>query len=930
MPELRATLRLQFHAGFTFDDAVGWLDYFRALGISHLYASPILTAVPGSSHGYDLTDPRRINPELGGEAGYRRLVQALRRRDMGILLDVVANHMAIGKHNAWWQDVLRWGRHSEHAGFFDIDWEAGDGRVVLPILPDHYGRCLHARQLRVICGTGHDLLRLQTSGQSLPLSPFSYHLLLVRTGDPALMVLGARLLTAAESPHPRASALPLLAELTKLSRSPARRQALQQAADHFSMPDDRFAERLHNLLQSQPYRLVYWRSGADLLNWRRFFDINELAAVRAQTPEVFGTLHAAFWPLARDQQVDGLRIDHIDGLADPRAYCQRLRRHWRRHASDAPCPYLFVEKILATGETLPCDWHVHGTTGYDFMEQVSLLLHDLRGADLLTRLWQRISGADTDVARESCRARRLLLDTTLACDLTRTAAAFAALARDTLETLDISQAAITRALRELTAHFPVYRIYDHANVRRSHDRRWLMRAATAARATLRREDHGVLQHLLRWLTADHEDPALTDDRRAQLVRAGVLFRQLTAPVAAKGVEDTLCYRHGVLLSRNEVGADLDRLGGSLAEFHQQCARRARDLPESLLCTATHDHKRGEDHRARLAVISEQPRQFAADWQQWRDSGAALRLNGAPVAADEMLLCQTLLGSWPMTLNDRQSEAAGEFLARLRGWFRKALREGRLRSSWQAPDERYEACCDDFLVRLFNDPDGAGLWSALHRSATRLMRPGALNSLTQCLLRLTVPGVPDLYQGTEFWDFSLVDPDNRRPVDFNARQRAFQAATTPADLLARWRDGHLKQWLISRLLQYRARYPALFRHGDYTPLAVAGEPERVVAFLRRYQDQALLVAAPRCVSEWLAESELPQVPAACWGEASLSLPSGLDGDSFVDLLTGRRLATSGGQVPLATLLASWPVTACLGRCDAPNTGEADGASALAHH
>lgn len=921
MIPLRATLRLQCHAGFTFDDAAAWLEYFAALGISHLYLSPVLAPMPGSGHGYDLADPRRINPEAGGEAALRRLAEGARAHGIGLLLDVVANHMAAHPANPFWDDVLRWGPASAYAQLFDIDWAAAGGKMILPVLPAPYGQCLAEGQLRLVQRERRSELESELAGEPeraaeselriavndglhLPLSAASVGGLLRDTGITGHTSIAEALLRAT---HPRQAA-EALAQAGQWAAQPAGQRALADLCTRFHEDDGQRTERWHSLLSAQHYRLVHWRSGADLLNWRRFFDINELAAVQGNRPEVFALLHDTLWPLVRDGLVHGLRVDHVDGLADPGAYCRLLRQQLDQHWP-GPGPWLFVEKILAAEETLPGDWPVHGTTGYEFMEQVSLLLHDARGGPALTALWAALDDGPP-LAQAGWQARADILDGSLACDLARTVRQFSALAEQSLATSDLAPAALQRAIRALALALPVYRIYHNGHLIGSADQHWLAQAAQAARAHLPATDHPVLAQLLRWLATDPQHSPDPASHREAVAR----FGQLSAPLAAKGIEDTLCYRYSRLISRNEVGADLSRLAGDAARFHHHCAQRARHWPATLLATATHDSKRGEDARARLAMLSERAEQWRQLWPRLTQLAAPLMASDDPPhPADLTRLYQTLLGHWPMTLSRRDSPLAEEFHQRLQQWQHKALRETRQRSHWQAPDAAYEQRCADFLAGLFRHAASAPLWQALCEAAHSLMVPGALNSLTQCVLRLTTPGVPDLYQGGDGWDFNLVDPDNRRPVDFGLRAGWLQQPASPQALLAGWRDGRLKQWLIARVLELRRARPTLFSHGDYQPLATQGAlPASVLAFARSWQDQALIVIAPYHSAAALAGVDVPHIAPERWGDSALLLPAALAAAPLTDIVSGQTfptctaLAERDARLPLASLLAYWPV------------------------
>lgn len=908
MTELRATLRLQLHKGFTLGDAAAQVPYMAKLGISHLYASPILTARPGSQHGYDVIDPSQVNPELGGEEALVHLVDTLRAHDMGLIVDIVPNHMAVGGDgNPWWLDVLEWGQNSPYAAFFDIQWQSHDpllsGQLLVPFLRTDYGEALREGTLELHFEAARGRFHAQHFEHRLPLTPPSYDSILRASDDPALRALGQRFARLGHERDSRAEAQRLCAELS------AQAQEVAPLLAHFQGRDDVTQKRLHALLERQHYRVASWRTAADDINWRRFFDINELGALRAEHLAVFEQTHAKVFELIERGLIDGLRIDHIDGLANPRAYCSRLRRRIRRLRGDAPFP-IFVEKILGHGELLPQAWPVDGSTGYEFMNQVSLLQHDPHGELPLGKLWQEISGRPMAFDDEVQQARRLVLEGSLAGDLEEVTQRLLHVARHDIATRDLTLGAIRRALRELIVHFPVYRTYAQACGRSQQDRRFFQQALDGARQTLAEADWPLLPHLDDWLGG----AALRalPPGRARRLRAQALtrFQQLTSPVAAKAVEDTALYRAGVLLSRYDVGFDAEYFSATVERFHQACRERAAQHPHNLLATATHDHKRGEDCRARLAVLSEPAAWYAERVRHWRQLAQALRTSGAAQAPDggeEAILYQAIIGSWPLGLRPDDTEGLQHYLQRLLGWQRKALREAKLNSTWSAPNETYEAACADFLRCLLCEPAGQPLRNELAATVDAIAPAGALNALVQCVLRLTTPGVPDLYQGCEFWDFSLVDPDNRRPVDFSARQSALQSDDTPACQLASWQDGRIKQWLIQQTLALRAAQPQLFSQGSYHPLGVVGEhADQVLAFLRSHDDEHLLVIVPRLAAGLLGEHGAPHIPAQRWGDTTVLLPDELRTWQATGLLGPCRSESSQVGLRVAEALAEFPV------------------------
>ncbi|WP_395014702.1 malto-oligosyltrehalose synthase [Dongia sp.] len=736
----RATCRLQLHREFPFDAAVEAVPYLAKLGISHLYASPILSARPGSTHGYDTVDPGAINPELGGAAGLDRLSQALRRHEMGLIIDIVPNHMAAVAENPWWWDVLRLGRASRHADHFDIEWADSDpelrGKVLLPCLGDRLEACLERGEISLAEAGGERVLRY--FDQCFPVDP--------------------------------------------------RSQGSAPSA----------------LLQQQNYVLASWREAATRINWRRFFDINQLVALRMDRHAVFDDYHRLILDLSRQGVVDGVRVDHVDGLADPIGYCRRLR------AALGPEVYLVIEKILHADERLSADWPIHGTSGYDFMDEVSAVLHDPAGEVTLTGLWQSLSGDRRAFAAVAADARREILDRLFPRQRDRLLGALRAMR------LRADDAALPKAVDELLSALRHYRTYGGESGFDSGDALELEFAANTARPLLNTAAAAALAEICRVL------PKAPVRQR---------FEQLSATLTAKAVEDTAFYRYSRLLSRNEVGSDPGTLALPVERFHGNAAARCSAFPATMLATATHDTKRGEDHRARLAVLSE----LAEEWR-----AQAIRWSGqypAPDPAVGLMIWQTVVGAWPPDFD------AAAFHQRLETWLVKALREAKQRTAWDDPDEGYERACKGYLAYLF-DPM-RGFLAEAAALVEKIAPAGIRNSLAQTVLRLTMPGVPDLYQGTEFWDFSLVDPDNRRPVDFAVRASGLAEGADLALLLKEWRDGRIKQAVIARLLAFRRRHAALFAEGSYEPLAVSGErADRLIAFARRRSGEALIVVVPR--------------------------------------------------------------------------------------
>ncbi len=936
MRDLSATLRLQFHRDFTLDDATALVDYFADLGISHLYASPLLTARPGSMHGYDVIDPTRINPELGGEPALRRLVEALRSKGMGLILDIVSNHMAVGgSGNPWWLDVLEWGRRSPYAQFFDIQWNSPDplleGQLLVPFLGSDYGEALQQGKIPLRLDVENGAFYAEHYEHRFPISPPTYGEILRLTDHSELRALAQHFDALKTEPAPYQAARNLRADLARLLEDSTTRQTLEEALKHYDSTTEEGFRRLHGLLERQNYRLASWRTAGDDINWRRFFDINELGGLRVERPVVFEETHEKIFELITEGLVDGLRIDHIDGLANPRGYCRRLRRRVDRLNAARPAEAeqehvpIYVEKILAEGERLHDDWGVDGTTGYEFMNQVSLLQHDPAGKSVLCSLWSETAERPADFMEEVRQARQLVLTGPLAGDFETVAQALLQVARHDVMTRDITLGAIRRALLELIVHFPVYRTYVAARGRREADEPFFQQALAGARTTLGEADWPLLDLLDRWLGG--EDLRSLPPGPARRIRryACTRFQQLTSPAAAKAVEDTACYRSGALLSRNDVGFDPQTFSAPVETFHAECLSRAEHFPRNLLTTATHDHKRGEDTRARMTVISERAEWYAGKVRHWRQLAYGQRQElqdgPAPSAGDEMLLYQVLLGCWPMDLKTDDKPAMEAFCERIIKWQEKAVREAKLRSTWTDPNSDYESACQHYVRGLLLGDECKTLRDDIAAAAMELAPAGALNSLTQTFLRMTTPGVPDLYQGADYWDFSLVDPDNRRPVDFDRRRTTFSLDAQPAELMEHWQDGRIKQWLIARTLKLRHAQPRLFTEGRYIPLKVEGEQaDSLVAFARELDGTWLVVIAARLASGLLGDSPVPQVAPERWGDTLVRLPDALSGHALERLFDG--MAVTPKQEGLAVMEVLQQLPLALLQVSISSTGESE--------
>jgi (1->4)-alpha-D-glucan 1-alpha-D-glucosylmutase len=883
----RATYRLQLHAGFTFADAADAVPYLAELGVSHLYLSPVLAAAPGSTHGYDVVDPDRVNEALGGERGFAALVERARAAGLGILLDIVPNHMSIaGTANRWWVDVLENGAASYYAHYFDVDW-SGDERVLLPVLGERYGRALTSGVLAIARGGAmperrsrddrddrgqREALEVRAGELRFPLAPHTIGRIVRRAGDriahPELQFIGDALAAlprtgdvAARRRRHRDKAV-LLARLGELGDRVAAAIDAEVAAINADPVE------LDAILEAQSYRLAHWSVAGSQLSYRRFFDIASLVGLCVEAPDVLDASHRRIFSWLRDRSIDGVRIDHVDGLRDPGGYLRRVHEV-AAGAGDGSGPrWIVVEKILARGEQLPPSWPVDGTTGYDFMELAGALLVDRDGERALTEAFTAYTGQAFDPEVESRRARLEVMTDALHSELARLTELAVRACATSPPCRDYTRAEIESALAELLAGYPVYRTYLGEAERAPGagdppDRARIAHAAAAA-ARARPDLDG---DLLRFLEAALAFELATAEA-TELARAA---QQVSGPVVAKGDEDTLLYRQVRLLARCDVGADLATFAIDPDDAH---ARLAAGRPRSLLATATHDSKRGEDVRARLAVLSELPDAWAAAAARWRDRAEPGWGDVAPDRTFEYIMWQTLVGAWPLP-EDRAQQFA-----------EKATREARLRTSWRRPDAAYEAARRRWLSGVYGD---RALIAELEAFAARLRPHGDRNALAQLLIKLTAPGIPDFYQGSELRHDALVDPDNRRPVDLAARARRLsELARDGAAALARLGDdlGVAKLWTIHRVLAARRAAPAAFA-APYRALAASGtHAHRVFAFAR---GEDLVTVVPRL-----------GVRADDWRGTAIALGPG----AWRDALTDREIA--GGAHPVAELWRELPI------------------------
>nr|MDQ2866791.1 malto-oligosyltrehalose synthase [Verrucomicrobiota bacterium] len=877
-----ATYRLQFNRHFTFAQAREIVPYLHELGISDCYASPYFQARADSLHGYDITDHNKLNEAIGTREEYDAWAETLRTHGMGQLVDFVPNHMGLGDpRNAWWQDVLENGPSSLYAPYFDIDWKPLKtdlhDKVLLPVLGDQYGRVLERGELKVRYDAGS--FRLEYYEHIFPLAPSTYrHILDLALGilhpqkaeeyygelqsiRTALEYLPSRSETNPDRISERAREKEVIKRRLdrRCAEAPPVLAAIEQAVEQINgTPGDaRSFDRLDELLNEQSYRLAFWRVAAEEINYRRFFDVNDLVAIRMELPEVFDAAHALLLELVQRGEITGLRIDHPDGLYQPREYFEKLQRRCAA-ALDVSQPdhgraiYLVVEKILTGDEKLRSDWPVHGTTGYDFTNNVAGVLVDRSGEPEITKIFKRFIGHSMPYGHLVYAKKRLIMRLSLASEVNVLGNLVDRLSEQNRWFRDFTLEALARAVRETIACFPVYRTYvEPGKPVHDSDRAVIERAVAAAKRRNPALEESVF-NFVRDLLLQRFPENLTEEQRAAHANFLLKFQQATGPITAKGVEDTAFYIYNRLAALNEVGGEPQQFGLTVDDFHARNQYRQREWPATLLTTSTHDTKRSEDVRARMLAISEIPQRWGRALSKWRVLNRRYKTRvddaEAPDANEEYLLYQTLLGAWPLaSFRSLSDESRRIFVERIQQYMGKALKEAKLNSSWIQPNEAWDRATADFVEKVLDPSPRNRFLESFIPFAEEIASLGATNSLSQTLLKLTAPGVPDLYQGSEIWDFSLVDPDNRRPVDYQHRRNLLTGlqAVSPEDLLANWRDGRIKLFLTQRLLRFRREHAGLFRSGDYVPLTLTGAfADCAIAFAREWEGMRLIVVAPR--------------------------------------------------------------------------------------
>ncbi len=936
-----ATYRLQFHSHFTFQQATDLTKYLHDLGISHCYASPLFQAKPGSEHGYDVVDQSKINPDLGKEEDLETLIKSLRSFDMGLICDIVPNHMYIASSsNKWWNDVLENGPASPYADYFDIDWNSPReelvNKVLLPLLDQQYGEALENQILKVIYREGGFYLELPRA--SLPTDPCSWTIILEPLAQKAEKKLTEDHpdLLELKSIITSLTHLPTTTDLEKVKMEERQREKeivkrrLANLLAHSAMMaelisnslislngkkgDSRSFDLLEGFLNIQPYRLCFWRVANDEINYRRFFDIFEYAGIRTEKPEVFAAIHSLIFYFIQKQWVDGIRIDHIDGLWDPEQYLQDLQQYCKQiceidsNAEDnknKPSDkllYLVVEKILIGNEKLRPEWPVSGTVGYDFLNQLNGIFVAQSNKKAIQEIYRNFTGVTGTIFELTYLCKKLILIVSMSSELYVLARHLDRISEQHRNSRDFTEESLRAALRDVIACFPVYRSYIRADIGKIHeeDRHYILTAIMRAKRLNPAISASIFDFIQKVLLL--EPPSGLDEKQIAVRQNFVMrFQQLTGPVMAKGIEDTAFYRFFPLASLNEVGSDPHSFGVSLETFHKKNQERLESWPHTMTTTSTHDTKRSEDVRARINVLSEIPEEWSQALARWSELNRPHKTQDGdefiPDANEEYLLYQTLIGTWPLYPMDPAAHL--QYLNRIQAYMKKATNEAKINTSWINPNDQYDQAVKLFVEKVLNlDSNSNVFLNEFKIFVSKISLAGMLNSLSQVLIKITSPGIPDIYQGNEIWDFSLVDPDNRGIVDFQNRKYLLQNLLDKEkvqsndlfqQLLLHPEDGRIKLFITSQALRLRNKLPKVFSQGSYLPLSFYGDQQNhLIAFARVLERKAVLVIAGRFFTTLLKDTT-PLIESSTWKETYLTLPSELKNLSFSNVFTGATFA-----------------------------------------
>jgi len=953
-----ATYRLQFNREFTFEQAAGLVDYLDELGITDVYASPFLMARPGSMHGYDVTDHTRLNPEIGDEQSFLKMSDALRAHNMGLIADVVPNHMCITHpSNVWWWDVLENGPSSPFARYFDIEWHPPKAelvnKVLLPVLGDQYGRVLENKEIQIVYAEGQ--FQVSFYETPLPLAPRTWTLIL----EPVVAKLRDKLNPEHEHVAEMESIITALGHLpentetddakirerqrekeivkrrlsTLVEASAEAQQSIVEALVDLNgeRGNPHSFDRLERLLEQEAYRLSYWRVAQDEINYRRFFDINDLAAIRVEDAEVFAAVHKLIFDLVRQGRVNGLRVDHPDGLFEPEKYFRYLqdaclaqtpagKSNGERNGGERTF-YVAAEKILEGNEALRTNWAIEGTTGYNFLNLLNGVFVDRTKEKAFQQLYRRFTGWTTQFDDLVCESKRLILQVAMSSELNVLARRLDRISEQHRWSRDFTLESLRDALREVIATFPVYRAYVQADQKEvdTEDRKQIQIAIREAKRRNPAMNESVFDFIRNVLLLEHPD-WLEEAQRAERQLFAMRFQQLSAPVMAKGVEDTAFYRYYPLASLNEVGGGPERFGISLNAFHRRNMIREELWPNTMNATSTHDTKRAEDVRARINVLSEMPGEWYRAIRRWREMNRRCKTKVAEIASpgpnEEYLFYQTLVGTWP--LSPMSEVEHGEYVKRIQQYMQKALHEAKVHTSWVNPNLEYDQAVSEFVSKALAPAPENQFLADFPAFQGTVAQAGIWNSLSQALLKIAAPGVPDFYQGSELWSFDLVDPDNRRPVDFELRRQmleklrprtASDAAAMMDRLAANPCDGAIKMFVTQRALHFRRAHRELFAQGSYSSIPVTGNREdHVIAFARRLNGTAAIAVAGRFFCKM--RNGHPRPTGDAWGNTEIVLPEELSTQNWRDVLSGETVPVEQREhqvvFPLAKAFSHCPV------------------------
>lgn len=936
-----STYRLQFNRHFKFRDAVGIIPYLKELGISHCYSSPILWAKTGSLHGYDIIDHSKINPEIGSQEDFDELSNIISKNDMGLILDIVPNHMGIGNENKWWIDVLENGQASEYAIFFDIDWnplkKELSGKVLVPVLGNHYGNILSNGEFKLNFDRKKGCFKLLYCEHEFPINPSSYPLIL----EHRIEILESQLsenhddfmeyqsitnsfnklpeITETDSDRIKERSREKQISFRRLSELCKRNNLIsdfieQNLLEFQCSPENYMAcQRIHKLLEAQAYRLAYWRVSADLINYRRFFDVNSLIGLRTENPVVFDSTHSVILDLIEQKKIHGLRIDHPDGLLDPFKYFKTLQAEaGKRLYTDEELPvYTIAEKILANFEKLPNNWEIHGTTGYEFLNITNNLFLDSKNMAKFSGIYHKFINKAVNFNELVIKCKKLIMKTALTSELSTLSNSLSHISEKYYETRDYTLNSLRDALIEIISCFPVYRTYISEEDKSSKTEDYIKWAVGMAKKRSKSTDSSIYDFIEKVLLCEFESNKESETYQ-DILNFAMKFQQYTAPLMAKGLEDTGFYNYNRLISLNEVGGNPSKFGISVNEFHNFNQNKLNTTPHGMLTTSTHDTKLSEDVRARINVLSEIPDLWHKKITKWSriNKSKKTKIDNIfiPHKNDEYLFYQVLTGIWTEGCDVQKISE------RLESYMIKAAREAKTNTSWIKINSHYENALCEFIKRVLNSPENHPFWKEFLPFQREISQKGYVNSVSKITLKFTSPGVPDIYQGNELWTYNLVDPDNRNPVDFNKFQetlnkiKLFFNNISDISFLFPLESGKLKLFITSTLLNFRKNHPELFKKGNYFPLDVTGtKAENIVAFARNFENETIITIVPRLIYHLTSEERPFPTGEEIWQDTKIILPEHLKNSNWKDIFTGKTVVDEDSKIKTGSVLNLLPVS-----------------------